>query len=119
MTTAMNKNPYGTASVLSGSYDSKFAVYGRTGTYKVVAEGIDLTTGNHSEKTLADDGYTWNSSTNTMTIENIIIDGNVNGITTDTYGIKTPSNTNIILKGVNVICPGYKRIRKPWYKFHS
>jgi len=106
MTTAMNKNPYGTASVLSGSYDSKFAVYGRTGTYKVVAEGIDLTTGNHSEKTLADDGYTWNSSTNTMTIENIIIDGNVNGITTDTYGIKTPSNTNIILKGVNVICPG-------------
>lgn len=33
-----------------------------------VVGNLDLTSGNHADKTLAKDGYEWDSATNTLTI---------------------------------------------------
>lgn len=46
-----------------------------------LAEGstdIDLTTGDHSGKTLAADGYTWDEATHTLTMENLKLAGSIN-----------------------------------------
>ena len=46
-----------------------------------LAEGptdIDLTTGDHSGKTLAADGYTWDEATHTLTMENLKLAGTIN-----------------------------------------
>lgn len=46
-----------------------------------LAEGptdIDLTTGDHSGKTLAADGYTWVEATHTLTMENLKLAGSIN-----------------------------------------
>ena len=46
-----------------------------------LAEGstdIDLTTGDHSGKTLAADGYTWDVATHTLTMENLKLAGSIN-----------------------------------------
>lgn len=40
--------------------------------------GIDLTTGDHSGKTLAADGYTWDEATHTLTMENLELYGTIN-----------------------------------------
>ena len=40
--------------------------------------GIDLTTGDHSGKTLAADGYTWDVATHTLTMENLKLAGSIN-----------------------------------------
>lgn len=45
-----------------------------------LAEGqtdIDLTTGDHSGKTLAADGYTWDEATHTLTMENLELYGTI------------------------------------------
>ena len=39
---------------------------------------IDLTTGDHSGKTLAADGYTWDEATHTLTMENLKLAGSIN-----------------------------------------
>lgn len=46
-----------------------------------LAEGptdIDLTSGDHSGKTLAADGYTWDEATHTLTMENLKLAGSIN-----------------------------------------
>ena len=46
-----------------------------------LAEGptdIDLATGDHSGKTLAADGYTWDEATHTLTMENLKLAGSIN-----------------------------------------
>ncbi|HQM96443.1 MAG TPA: S-layer homology domain-containing protein [Clostridia bacterium] len=95
-----------TSGIISGSYNGKIAVIGDSSLYKVLAGSLDLTTGDHSAKTLADDGYTWDNSTNTLTLRNIVVNGQADGIITDTFGIKTPAGTDIVLEGKNVVCAG-------------
>ncbi|HXK73139.1 MAG TPA: hypothetical protein PLQ68_10575, partial [Clostridia bacterium] len=100
---ALNRDISG---VISGSYNGKLAVIGDSSLYKVLAGSLDLTTGDHSTKTLADDGYTWDNGTNTLTLRNIVVNGSADGITTDTFGIKAPADTDILLEGKNVVCAG-------------
>ena len=100
---ALNRDVSG---IISGSYNGKLAVIGDSSLYKVLAGSLDLTTGDHSTKTLADDGYTWDNSTNTLTLRNIVVNGSADGITTDTFGIKAPADTDILLEGKNVVCAG-------------
>ena len=38
---------------------------------------LDLTTGNHADKTLAKDGYEWDSATNTLTIQDLAVTGDI------------------------------------------
>ena len=38
---------------------------------------LDLTSGNHADKTLAKDGYEWDSATNTLTIQDLAVTGNI------------------------------------------
>ncbi|SMP57829.1 hypothetical protein, partial [Anoxynatronum buryatiense] len=40
-------------------------------------DGLDLTTGDHSGKTVVNDGYAWDNASNTLTLGNAYIDGNV------------------------------------------
>ena len=100
---ALNRDVSG---IISGSYNGKLAVIGDSSLYKVLAGSLDLTTGDHSTKTLADDGYTWDNGTNTLTLKNIVVNGSAGGITTDTFGIKAPADTDILLEGKNVVCAG-------------
>ena len=38
---------------------------------------LDLTSGNHADKTLAKDGYEWDSATNTLTIQDLAVTGDI------------------------------------------
>ena len=100
---ALNRDISG---IISGNYNGKIAVFGDSSLYKVLAHSLDLTTGDHSAKTLADDGYAWDNSTNTLTLRNIVVNGYADGITTDTFGIKAPADTGILLEGKNVVSAG-------------
>lgn len=42
-----------------------------------VVGNLDLTSGNHADKTLAKDGYEWDSATNTLTIQDLAVTGDI------------------------------------------
>lgn len=42
-----------------------------------VVGNLDLTSGDHADKTLAKDGYEWDSSTNTLTIQDLAVTGDI------------------------------------------
>lgn len=42
-----------------------------------VVGNLDLTKGNHADKTLAKDGYEWDSATNTLTIQDLAVTGDI------------------------------------------
>ena len=62
-----------------------------------LAEGptdIDLATGDHSGKTLAADGYTWDEATHTLTMENLKLAGSIN---------LPKADCTVILKGTSEV----------------
>ena len=48
-----------------------------------ILASLDLTTGNHTGKTLASDGYTWDESTHTLTMQDLSVTGDINLPNTD------------------------------------
>lgn len=42
-----------------------------------IVGNLDLTSGNHADKTLAKDGYEWDSATNTLTIQDLAVTGDI------------------------------------------
>ncbi len=56
-------------------------------------------------KTLAADGYTWDGSTSTLTLKNIIINVPRNSSTYlyNLYGLQLPANATVKLEGINIV----------------
>lgn len=48
-----------------------------------ILASLDLTTGNHTGKTLASDGYTWDESTHTLTMQDLNVTGDIHLPNTD------------------------------------
>lgn len=86
-------------SALSGAYNDMFAVYGDGGTFMATSTAVDC-----SFLPTLPTGATWDSGTNTLTLDNVIINTPDNA--GDYFAIKLPDGANLVLSGTNVIHNG-------------
>ena len=97
-------------SPLAGGYNKKFAVWGPENTYTVLNETLNLED-NTSSSDWSDStnsrGWKWDYNSDggsTLTLKNVIINGQDN--TSYAYGVMLPSNSKVVLEGVNVVSAG-------------